>query len=79
MMERVSKEIRVNLRDLTTKFDGSFVEESPLPSELLILLNLLINGSSNDGENENGFPLPIKTLAQIIFYNHKKQTRKKAI
>ena len=76
MMERISKEIRLKLRDLTNTFDGSFVEEPPLPDELLILLNLLVSGSSDD--HENGFSLPIKTLAQIIFYNHKRQTRKKA-
>ena len=75
-MERISKEIRLKLRDLTNTFDGSFVEEPPLPDELLILLNLLVSGSSDD--HENGFSLPIKTLAQIIFYNHKRQTRKKA-
>ena len=34
----------------------------PLPCELLILLNLLMNGSNHEAP---GFSLPVKALAQI--------------
>ena len=74
MMERVSKEIRIKLRDVKNEFNGSFVEESPLPCELLIFLDLLMNGSNND---ETVFSLPVKALAQFILYNHRNQGRKK--
>ena len=46
------------------------MEESPLPSELLYLLNLLMNGSNHE---EPGFSLPVKAVAQIILYNHRIQ------
>ena len=60
MMERISKAIRIKLKDVKNEFNGSFIEESPLPCELLILLNLLMNGSNHE---EPGFSLPVKGLA----------------
>ena len=58
MMERISKEIRIKLKNV--KNDGSFMKESPLPCELLILLNLVMNGSNHE---EPGSSLPVKALA----------------
>ena len=79
MIERVSKEIRTKLKDVEYDFNGSFMGESNLPCELLLLLDLLMNGSSHDGHDETGFSLSVKTLAQIIFYNHRKRQRKDSI
>ena len=76
MMERISKAIRIKLKDVKNEFNGSFIEESPLPCELLILLNLLMNGSNHE---EPGFSLPVKGLAQIILYNHRIQGRRKEL
>ena len=63
MMERISKAIRIKLKNVKNKFNGSFMEESPLPCELLILLNLLMNGSNHE---EPGISLPVKALTPII-------------
>ena len=73
MMEKISKAIRVKLKNAKNEFNGSFIEESPLPCELLILLNLLMNGSNHE---EPGFSLPVKTLAQITLHNHRIQRRR---
>ena len=43
MMERTSKAIRIKLKNLKNEFSGYFMEESPLPCEFLILLNLDMN------------------------------------
>ena len=75
----MSKEIRTKLKDVEYDFNGSFMGESNLPCELLLLLDLLMNGSSHDGHDESGFSLSVKTLAQIIFYNHRKRQRKDSI
>ena len=74
MMERISKAIRIKLKNVKNEFHGSFMEESPMARELLILLNLLINGSNHE---EPGFSSPIKFLAKIIFYNHRIQRRRR--
>ena len=50
------------------------MEESPLPCELLVLLNLLMNGSNHEDPD---FSLPVKALAQIILYNHRIQGRRR--
>ena len=74
VMERISKAIRIKLKNAKNEFNGSFMEKSPLPCELLILLNLLMNGSNDE---EPGFSLPVKALAQIILYNHRIQGRRR--
>ena len=48
--------------------------ELPLPCELLILFNPLMNRSNHE---EPGFSLPVKALAQIILYNRKVQERRR--
>ena len=48
MMERIPKAIRIKLKNVRNEFNGSFMEESSLPCELLLLLNLLMNGSNNE-------------------------------
>ena len=48
MMERIPKAIRIKLKSVRNEFNGSFMEESSLPCELLLLLNLLINGSNHE-------------------------------
>ena len=53
------------LKNVKNEFNGSFMEESPLPCGLLIVLNLLMNGSNHE---EPGFSLPVKGLAHIILY-----------
>ena len=70
MMERISSAIRIELKNVKNEFNGSFMQESPLPCELLILLNLLVNGSYHE---EPGFSLPVDVLVQIILYNHRIQ------
>ena len=75
MMERISKAIRIKLRNVKTEFNGSFMEESPLPCELLILLNLHMNGSNHE---EPGFSLPVKSARTNHFVqsqNPRKETR----
>ena len=72
MMEMISKAIRIKLENVKNEFNGSFMKESPLSCKLLILLNQLMNGSNHE---EPGFSLPVKTLAQIILYNHRIQGR----
>ena len=74
MMERMSKAIRIKLKNMKNEFNGSFMEESPLPCQLLILLNVLMNGSNHE---EPGFSLPVKALAQIILYNHRIEGRRR--
>ena len=74
MMERIFKAIRIKLKNVKNEFNGSFMEESPLPCELLILLNLLINGGNHE---EPAFSLPVKALAQIILYNRRIQGRRR--
>ena len=59
---------------MKNEFNGSFMEQSPLPCELLILINLLMNGSDPE---ESSFSLPVKVFAQIIFYNHRIQGRRR--
>ena len=54
MMETISRAIGIKLKNVKNEFHGSFIEESPLPCELLILLNLLLNGSDHE---EPGFSL----------------------
>ena len=49
MMQRISKVIQIKLKNRQNECNGSFMEESPLPCELLILL---INGSNHE---EPGF------------------------
>ena len=73
-MERISKAIRIKLKNLKNEINESFMEESPLLCELLILLNLLMNGSNHE---DPGFSLPVKALAQIILYNHRIQGRRR--
>ena len=51
------KVIRIKLKNVKSEFNESFMEESPLPCQLLILLNLLINGGNHE---ELGFSLPVK-------------------
>ena len=70
IMERISKPIRIKLKNMKNEFDRSFMKESPLPCELFTLLNLLMNGSNNE---EPEFFLPVNPLAQIILYNHRMQ------
>ena len=70
-LEQITRQIRNKLKDTISKhddFSGSFDEEISMPSELLVLLNLLLYGSSFD---DTGFSLPVKTLAQIILFNFK--------
>ena len=74
MMERISKAIRIKLKNVKNEFNGSFMEESLLPCQLLILLNLLMNESNHE---EPGFSLPVKALAQIILYNQRIQGKRK--
>ena len=45
MMERISKAIQIKLKNGKNECNGSFMEESPLLCELLILL---INGSNHE-------------------------------
>ena len=45
MMERISKAIQIKLKNGKNECNGYFMEESPLPCELLILL---INGSNHE-------------------------------
>ena len=74
MMEKIFKAIRIKLQNVKNEFNGSFMEESPLPCELPILLNLLINGGNHE---EPAFSLPVKALAQIILYNRRIQERRR--
>ena len=74
MMETISKAIWIKLKNVKNEFSGSFMEESPLPCELLLLLNLLMDGSNRE---EPGFSLPVKVLAQIILYNRRIQGRRR--
>ena len=74
MIERISKEIRIKLKNVKNEFNGSFMEEPPLPCELPFLLNLFMNGSNHE---EPDFSLPVKALAQIILYNHRIQVRRR--
>ena len=74
MMERISKQIRIRLKNVKNEFNGSFMEESPLPCELLILINLLMNESNHE---EPAFSLPVKSLAQINLYNFRIQGRRR--
>ena len=64
MMERISKAIQKKLKNLKNEFNGFFMEESPLPCEMLILFNLLINRSNHE---EPDFSLLLKALAKIIY------------
>ena len=73
-MERISKVIRIKLKNVNNEFDGSFMEESSLRCELLILFNLLMNGSNH---GEPGFSLPSKALAQFTLYKHRIQGRRR--
>ena len=73
VMEAVTQQIREKMNDISNKFDGNLTEESianAVPPELLILINYLVNGHNDT--LEKGFPLPVKTIAQIIMFNHKK-------
>ena len=74
MMERIPKAIRIKLKSVRNEFNGSFMKESSLPCELLLLLNLLMNGSNHE---KPGFSLPVKALAQIILHNHRIQGRRR--
>ena len=73
MMVRISKSIRIKLKNVKNEFNGSFMKESPLLCELLILLNLLMDGSNHD---EPCFSLLAKALEQIILHNHRIQGRR---
>ena len=72
LMEKIATQIRSKLRDTKNEFTGPFTEEASVPSELMILLNLLMVGNSS---NETGFSLPVKTIVQVILYNHKTRNR----
>ena len=74
MMKRISKTIRIKLKNVKKEFNGSLMEVSPLPRELLILLNLLMSGSNH---KDSGFSLLVKALVQIILYNHRIQGRRR--
>ena len=74
LMESISKAIWIKLKNVKNEFNGSFMQLSPLPCELPILLNLLMNGSNH---GEPGFSLPVKILAQIVLYNHRIQERRR--
>ena len=74
MMERISNAIRIKLKNVKNEFNGSFIQESPLPCELLILLNLFMNGSNHE---EPGFSLPVEVLAQINLCNHRIQGKRR--
>ena len=50
------------------------MKESPLPCELLILLNLVMNGSNHE---EPGSSLPVKALAWIILFNLRIQGKRR--
>ena len=56
------------MRATVTDFTGSFTNGLSLPSELMVLLNLLLFRNSCD---EFGFSLAVKAIAQIILYNTK--------
>ena len=71
-MKKVTKEIISKLKDTVTDFTGSFTNELLLPSELMVFLNFLLFGNSDD---EFGFLLPVKTIAQIILYNVKSRVK----
>ena len=63
MIEGISKAIRIKLKNVKNESNGSFIEESLLPCELLILLNLLMNGSNHE---EAGFSLPVKPSHKLF-------------
>ena len=48
IMERMSKPIRIKLKNMKNEFDGSFMKESSLSCELFTLLNLLMTGSNHE-------------------------------
>ena len=48
MMARISKALQIKLKNMKNEFNGSFMTESPLPCELLILFYLLMNGSNQE-------------------------------
>ena len=54
LMESISKAIWIKLKNVKNEFNGSFMQLSPLPCDLPILLNLLMNGSNH---GEPGFSL----------------------
>ena len=68
IMERKSKAIRIKLKNVKNEFNEPFMEESRLLCQLLILLDLLMNGSNHE---EPGFSLSVKALAKIILYSHR--------
>ena len=74
MMERMSEAIRIKLKNVKNELNGPFIEESPLPCEFVILLNVLLNGSNHE---ELGFSLPVKSQTQIILYKHRIQGRRR--
>ena len=49
MMARISKALQIKLKNMKNEFNGSFMTESPLPCELLILFYLIMNGSNHEG------------------------------
>ena len=76
MMERISKAIQIKLKNLKNEFNGSFMEESLLPYEMLILLNLLMNRSNY---KEPGFSLPVKALAKFFVQSENPRKEKRVI
>ena len=73
MTERVTEQIRTNISEIKYMFDK---ESDVLPPDLLILIHLVIKGSSNH-ISQVGFSLPVKTIAQLIVFNHKKERTRK--
>ena len=75
MMEKVTHQVRIKLKETKNEFNGVFDSESEanaVPTELLILINLLVCGSADI--SDVGFSLPVKTISQLVVFNHKKVT-----
>ena len=74
LIDKVSQQIREKLKNARYEFDGSFdSSQEVVPPELIILIDSIVNGCSDD--LEFGFSLPVETIAELIVYNHKSQKR----
>ena len=74
LIEKLSRQIREKLKNVRYEFDGSFDSSQEfVPSELIVLLDSIVNGCRDT--LELGFSIPVKTIADLIVYNHKESSR----
>ena len=72
MIGKVSEDTRGKLKNTKNAFSVTLNKELAIPVELLVLLNLLMVCNNSD---ETGFPLQLKTIAQLKLFNHKNRSR----